>query len=87
VEVGGRIDEDRARRKTWDSARLQLDLAGDLGKHNGQGSAVDTPDEQISNPMGSRSHGYMVVLARAEFDLLYLVDQLELWRANLWYAR
>jgi hypothetical protein len=87
VEVGGHIDEGRARRKTWDSARLQIDPAGVLGKHNGQGSAVDTPGEQILNPMDSRWHGYMVVLARAECHLLYLADQLELRRANWSYVR
>jgi hypothetical protein len=82
VEVDERFDEDRARRKIWDSARLQLDPAGISGNHNGQGSAVDTPDEKILNLKDSRWHEHMVVLARAECHLLYLADQLESWGAN-----
>jgi hypothetical protein len=87
VEVGERIDEDRARKKTWDSARLQIDPVGVLGKHNGQSSAVDTPDEQILNLMDSGWHGCTVVLARAESHFLFLADQLEQWQANWQYVR
>jgi hypothetical protein len=87
LEVGGHIDVDRARRKTWVAARLQIDSVGVSGKHNGQGSAVDTPDEQILNLMGSRWRECMLVLARAECHLLSLADQLELWRAEWQYAR
>lgn len=87
MEVGGHIDVDRARRKTWDAARLQIDPVGVLGKHNGQDPAVVTPDERILNLMNSRWRGYMLVLARAECHLLPLADRLELRRARWQYAR
>jgi hypothetical protein len=66
VEVDQHIDADRARKKIWDAARLQIDSVGVPGKHNGQGPAVDTPDEQIANLMNSKWRQYMLVLARAE---------------------
>lgn len=82
MEVGGHIDVDRARRKTWDAAGLQFDLMGVLGKHNGQGPAVDTPDGQKLSLMDSRWRGYMPVLPRAECQLFFSAGQLELWRAK-----
>lgn len=87
MEVDGHIDVDRAQRKTWDVARLQTDSVDVLGKHSGQGPAVDTPDEQMLNLTDSRWRGYMVVLGRAECHLLFLADQLESWRAKWQYAR
>jgi hypothetical protein len=87
VEVGGHIGVDRARRKIWDSATPQIDPVDVSGKHNGQGSAVDTPDEQILNLMDSRWHGCMVVLARTESHFLFLADQLDPWQANWQYVR
>lgn len=87
MEVGVHIDVNPAQRKVWDVARLQIDSMGVLGKHNGQGSAVDTPGEQMLNRMSLRWRGCTLELLQAESRWLSSADQLERWRVMWRYAR
>jgi hypothetical protein len=82
VAVSGHIDVDRARRRTWDVARLHVDPVGLEGKHNGQGPAVDILNEQMPDLMDSGWREYMLMLARAECHFLPLADHLELWQVR-----